>query len=207
MKKRTGAFTLIELLISIAIISFGITVLFGIVLGTLRSSETIQQSTERESTLLYIMHQLKRELESAYFCPQKCGVYLEEMGFFGRTYDRLIFTTMIAGFHEEVEYSFGIPKDVKDDTTHMVKRVDRKLDGDLLRGGYSLKILEGVREFDVKVFANGTWHERWNPNDGRIQFVQISGAIKYGNTERRFRMFVEPMAEDLFGVTGIHQRP
>ncbi len=204
---RAKGFTLIELLVSIVIISFSITVLFGIVLGIIRSGESIQKGVDREATLLYITYQIKRELESVYFCPNNCGIYLEEMGFFGRPYDRLIFTTLHSGLHQEIEYSFEVPKDSKEDTADMIKRIDKSLGEDLFQGGYPLKILDGVREFDVKLFANGTWHERWNPQNGPVQFIQISGAIKYGNTEKRFRLFVEPMSENILGTTGIIQKP
>ncbi|MCX7734858.1 MAG: prepilin-type N-terminal cleavage/methylation domain-containing protein [bacterium] len=201
------AFTLLELLVSIAIISFSVVVLFGIVLGVIRSGESIQKGADREATMLFITYQIKRELESVYFCPGKCGVYLEEMGFFGRPYDRLIFTTLQSGLHQEIEYSFEIPEGSKEDVADMIKRVDREIGDDFFQGGYPLKILDGVKEFDVKIFANGSWHERWSPQDGPIQFIQISGAIKYGNSERRFRMFVEPMAENVLGTTGVIQRP
>lgn len=201
------AFTLLELLVSLAIVSFSVTVLFGIVLGVMRAGESIQKSTDREATLLYITYQLKRELESLYFCPHGCGVHLEEMGFFGRSYDKLIFTTLRSGLHEEIEYSFELPRESKDDTANMIKRVDRSLDGDPMQGGYPLTILEGVKEFDVKVFANGTWHERWSTQNGAVQFLQISFVIKYGNSERKLRMFVEPVAEALVGAVGVIQTP
>lgn len=44
---RAKGFTLIELLVSIVIISFSITVLFGIVLGIIRSGESIQKGVDR----------------------------------------------------------------------------------------------------------------------------------------------------------------
>lgn len=204
---RIKAFTLIELLISIAIVSFSITVLFGIVLGVMRSGETIQKGVDREATLIFITYQLKRELESVYFCPAKCGIYLEEMGFFGKPFDKLVFTTIQSGLHQEIEYSFELPEEVKDDTAYMIKRIDKKIDGDFLKGGYPLKVLDGVKEFDVKVFAGGTWHERWSPQNGPVQFIQISGAIKYGASERKFRLFVEPKAENIIGTIGILQIP
>ncbi len=230
--KIKQAFTLLELLISIFIVSIGLVALFGIVVTTLMSRSTIEEGADREVTALLIMNEMKRELESIYACPQ-CSFVVEEMGFFGKPFDRLIFSTYY-GQEKEVEYRFELPRGDKSrsDTTVMLKRVGRRSrNNEVGSGGYTLKVLDGIKEFDVRVFSGGVWHERLNLKGSAPQIIDIKMVIEYGSGDRKrgtgkvevgrgetgrgdigrgdreIRLLVEPRYEQVMGGRGVLLTP
>jgi hypothetical protein len=198
--KKLG-FTLIEVIVSVFLVSFGIVVLFGVVFSMLNYRDFIEKSADRESTAIYVLNELKREFESVYSC-KGCGFILQEMGFFGRPFDNIIFTTYYGGTHKEIEYVFEQEKGKE--TARLLKRIDNKLDGDLRRGGFFVPILEGIRSFDVKAFGDKGWQERWDQADGIPKFIEINLSVEYGKgKERNFRIFVEPKHKDVIGGKGV----
>lgn len=195
------AFTLVEVLVSIFIVSFSLAVLFGIVINTLNSREFIEKGADREVSVLFVMNELKREIESLYYCGIKCGFILQEVGYFGRPFDDIAFTTYYGG-HKEIEYFFEPEKG--SDTAVMFKRVDLKLDGDLKSGGVAVKVVEGIKTFDVRVFGDKGWQERWNQQDGVPKFLEINAEFKYGRDKtRKLRMIVEVRHKDIIGGKGV----
>lgn len=209
-----SSFTLIEILVSIMVVSFSLAILFGIVISTLESKKIIEKGVDREVTTALVVRELKRELESLYFSGGKGGgLYVEELGYFGRPFDRLIFTTYYGGEHREIEYTFEPEEEGEDENTaRMIKRVDRKLDGDIKTGGYPLEVLSGVKMFDVRIYNNGSWHERWNLPDGVPDLIEITIAVSgMGNKkitagaeaqEKVIRLFVEVGRKKLIGGKG-----
>lgn len=217
--KSFASFTLIEVLISIMVVSFSLTILFGIVITTLESKKAIEKGVDREVTTALVIRELKRELESLYFSGGKGGgLYVEELGYFGRPFDRLIFTTYYGGEHREIEYTFEPEEEGEGNTARMIKRVDRDLDGDIKTGGYPLEILSGVKMFDVRIFNNGSWHERWNLGDGIPDFIEITLAVSgvagkkklisgEESSEKVIRLFVEVGRKNLIGGKGRYILP
>jgi len=202
--KKSG-FTLIEVIVSVFLVSFGIVVLFGVVFSMLNYRDFIEKSADRESTAIYVLNELKREFESVYYC-KGCGFILQEMGFFGRPFDGIIFTTYYGGAHKEIEYVFEQEKGKE--TARLLKRIDNKLDGDLKRGGFFVPILEGIKSFDVKAFGDKGWQERWDQTDGIPKFIEINLSVEYGKgKERSFRIFVEPKHKDIIGGKGVLVTP
>ena len=208
-----ASFTLIEVLVSIMVVSFSLAILFGIVITTLESKKMIEEGVDREVTTALVVRELKRELESLYFSGGKGGgLYVEELGYFGRPFDRLIFTTYYGGEHREIEYTFEPEEEGEENTARMIKRVDRNLDGDIKTGGYPLEVLSGVKMFDVRIFNNGSWHERWDLPDGVPDLIEItiavSGIGKKNLTagaeaqEKVIRLFVEVGRKKLIGGKG-----
>ncbi len=201
------SFTLIELIVSILVVSIGLVVLFGIVLGTIRTRETIEKNSEREVSVLFVINELRKEIESLIACP-KCRFILEEQGFFGRPFDRLMFVTYYGGDVREIEYFFEMEESgdgVAGNTCRMIKRVNKNLN--IEHGGYSLQILDGIKEFNVRVFADGMWHERWSGVGMIPKFLEISLVFKYGQGERELRFFVEPKSEEILGGVGTIIKP
>jgi type II secretory pathway component PulJ len=194
-------FTLIEVIVSVFLVSFGIVVLFGILFSMINYRDVIEKSADREATAIYVLNEFRREFESLYYCT-KCGFILQEMGFFGKPFDSVIFTTYYGGTHKEIEYVFEQEKGKE--TARLLKRIDNKLDGDLKRGGFFVPILEGIKSFDVKAFGDKGWQERWDQQDGIPKFIEVNLSLEYGkNKERNFRIFVEPRHKDIIGGRGV----
>jgi hypothetical protein len=200
------------------VVSFSLTILFGIVVATLQSRKSIEEGVDREVTATFLVRELKREFESLYFSGGKGGgLFIEEMGYFGKPLDHIIFTTYYGGGHREIEYRFE-PEEGTSNTARMIKRVDRNLDGDIKSGGYPLEVMRGVKMFDVRVFAKGSWHERWNPSDGLPDLIEINMIVegissslatakstdttKSREKDKSVRIFIEVRGKQIIGEKG-----
>ena len=174
---KVYSFTLIELLISLAAFSFILVTLFLGITTSYESKLRAGKLSKTYSTAWTVLNTMKKEMESIYYSRGTAGFILEEGGYFGNVYDRIIFTTLFKG-HEEVEYF--IEPDTEKATGILKKRLDKKIDGNLRTGGLSLPIIENVTKFDVRVFDGNLWYERWDEQNGTPEVIEIKLEVKEG---------------------------
>lgn len=184
-------FTLVELLISLAIFSIVMGLLFGGLIISISARERAREKAEIYLAGYSLVKAFTEEIESMYSFGDTAGLILEEGGYFGLTFDRFVLTTLAKGKHNEVEYF--IEPDTETEVGILKKRVDARIDANLGVGGTTLAVLRNVVLFDVRFLGKTGWQERWSLQDGTPKAVEVKFEVKFGNMTIPFYVLARPM--------------
>jgi len=162
-------FTLLEVLVALALLAMVITLVQGAYSGAVRSTEAIGRDTERVHLAAVVLDRMVRELSTAFEDAnrrQATGLVLSTDLDGIAT---LSFTTRVppiggrtAGGDAEVGYAL----EEADEGVDLVRRETTRLDGDLLEGGIPRTLVAGLTAFRVQCYDGEEWKDDW---DSRAQ--------------------------------------
>lgn len=180
MMKRNG-FTLFEVLVTLAILA----VVFSILYMTFHQSMRVMAETEERAEVFHqgrlILERMARDMTGIFISLQNPPVPSFRYGVVGRSTregknfrDRLDFTALAApyfspgeGRRELREVGYFLDHHPGGKGLTLFRRQDPALDGDLLQGGLSMAICDGVRSLSFSYF-DGQRREvkEWNSLEG-----------------------------------------
>jgi general secretion pathway protein J len=177
-KRRSRGFTLIEVLISIAILAAITSLLFGAFSALKRSKDGLSRVQDRQREGRLAMARITRELQSAYLSahiPLNQALLVQKTIFKserGSPADRLDFTAFAnrrldrdSHVSDQCELSyFGSPNPDGSGTTDLVRRVDTELDLEPTKGGKVEVLATDIDLFDLQYLdaTTGQWQENWD---------------------------------------------
>jgi general secretion pathway protein J len=177
-KRRQRGFTLIEVLISIAILAAITSLLFGAFSALKRSKDGLSRVQDRQREGRLAMARITRELQSAYLSahiPLNQALLVQKTIFKserGSPADRLDFTAFAnrrldrdSHVSDQCELSyFGSPNPDGSGTTDLVRRVDTELDLEPTKGGKVEVLATDIDLFDLQYLdaTTGQWQENWD---------------------------------------------
>ena len=167
MKNRRAAFTLLEVILAVALCALIMSLIYGVVISTIHASEQIEQITQGSEVGPAILSLMREDLGAA-FLPGKDQDYFVGQSRAGR--DRLdfvssspVYAAESAGsepkIHSVSEIGYQV-KESREDGLVLYRRVDPFVDAEPLRGG-RLIALAPVTSFKVTYFENGAWVDSW----------------------------------------------
>jgi general secretion pathway protein J len=175
---RRRGFTLIEVLISIAILAAITALLFGAFSALKRSKDGLSRVQDRQREARLAMARITRELQSAYLSahmPINQALLVQKTIFKserGTPADRLDFTAFAnrrldknSHVSDQCELSyFGSPNPDGSGTTDLVRRIDTELDLEPTRGGRIEVLATDIDLFDLQYLdaQTGQWQESWD---------------------------------------------
>ena len=178
LHRRRLGFTLIEVLISIAILAAITSLLFGAFAALKRSKDGLSRVQDRQREGRLAMARITRELQSAYLSahmPLNQALLVQKTIFKserGTPADRLDFTAFAnrrldknSHVSDQCELSyFGSPNPDGSGTTDLVRRIDTALDLDPMRGGKVEVLATDIDLFDLQYLdaQTGQWQESWD---------------------------------------------
>jgi general secretion pathway protein J len=177
-RRRSRGFTLIEVLISIAILAAITSLLFGAFSALKRSKDGLSRVQDRQREGRLAMARITRELQSAYLSahiPLNQALLVQKTIFKserGTPADRLDFTAFAnrrldrdSHVSDQCELSyFGSPNPDGSGTTDLVRRVDTELDLEPTAGGKVEVLATDIDLFDLQYLdaTTGQWQENWD---------------------------------------------
>jgi len=177
-RRRRRGFTLIEVIISIAILAAITSLLFGAFSALKRSKDGLSRVQDRQREARLAMARITRELQSAYLSahiPLNQALQVQKTIFKserGTPADRLDFTAFAnrrldknSHVSDQCELSyFGMPNPDGSGTTDLVRRIDTELDLDPTRGGKIEVLATDIDLFDLQYLdaQTGQWQESWD---------------------------------------------
>jgi general secretion pathway protein J len=176
--RRMLGFTLIEVLISIAILAAITSLLFGAFAALKRSKDGLSRVQDRQREGRLAMARITRELQSAYLSahmPLNQALLVQKTIFKserGTPADRLDFTAFAnrrldkdSHVSDQCELSyFGSPNPDGSGTTDLVRRIDTELDLEPTQGGRVEVLATDIDLFDLEYLdaQSGQWQESWD---------------------------------------------
>ncbi len=161
-------FTLIEVMVALALLALVITLVQGAYSGAVRSKERIGRDTERVHVAAAVLARMVRELSMAFESAER----RQATGLVVSTdldgISTLSFTTRVppiggraTGGDAEVGYSL----EEVDEGIELLRRETTRLDGDLLEGGVPRTLIGGLTAFRVQCYDGEEWVDDWDSRD------------------------------------------
>ena len=169
---RSRGFTLIEMLISIAILGFVMIAVYQSFDQGFRSYRTVVDNRELYETARLVMDRFQDDLSSAILFPDSDQlVFLgeDEDSFEGWPSDSLVFGTVNhlrldprLPESDQAEVHYWVAEDRSTGERHLLRREDPYPDEDHERGGFTLLLAEDVRGLELRYYDGTEWHEQWD---------------------------------------------
>ena len=204
---RSAGFTLLEILIALAITSFIVTALYGTFFLSQKAIDSIDDSLIRLQAARTVVDNLKRELESAcHFSGSEYPLFkLEDRDFYGRSASRITFTAfspLTAGLAkvsynvEENDGKLMLKKSISSAFPSKTKTKD-------------VELIEDIHSFSIEVKFRDKWVKTWDskttngiPEDIRIA-VTFFSKNRDARKEGRETVSVFDFAKPMIGKTNI----
>jgi general secretion pathway protein J len=196
MKQRASVrgFTLLELLIAIAILASISLIIYGAFAGMKNTRDGLQRVSDRYREGRIAMSRISQELQSAYLSAhmpinaQLAVVQTAFIGTRGTPADRVDFNSFAyrrldRDAHEsdqaEISY-FGASDPKKEGVTDLVRRVSPRLDLDPQKGGRVEVLATDIDLFDLQYLdaLTGQWTETWDTRQALGQSGRVPLQIR-----------------------------
>ena len=186
MKRSTNAgFTLLELLVAIAVLAMISTLIYSAFAGMRSSKEGIERLNDRHHEGREAMRRLTRELQSAYISkhrPADTGAMVVNTAFVGKRgtpADRIDFNSFSSRRYDrdshvsdQCELSYYGARDPKNpDVLDLVRRIDAYPDIEPDKGGRVDVVATDIDLFDLEYLdaLTGLWAEEWDSTQATDQ--------------------------------------
>lgn len=188
-RSRARGFTLIEMLVAIAILAMISVLIYGAFSGMKHTKEGIERLDGRYREGRLAMSRITRELQSAYLSanlPLNLSLAVEKTAFIGTQgtpADRIDFDSFAnrrldRDSHEsdqcEISY-YGMDDPKHSGTTNLVRRISKHPDLDPTKGGVIEVLATDIDLFDVKYLDPLTdqWTETWDTTQATGQLNRL----------------------------------
>ena len=170
MARTRSGFTLIEIVLAVALCALVMMLIYGVLASTIQAAEQIDELTHGSEIGPAILAQIREDVGSA-FLPGKDQDFFVGQERAGR--DRLDFVSSSAVFASETpgsepkihwvnEIGYQVKEGPsKEDGLVLYRRVDPFVDAEPLRGGRLTAIAEKVIAFKVTYWTGSEWVPSW----------------------------------------------
>ncbi len=192
--RRQLGFTLIEVLIAVAILAMISTLIFTSFSSLQRSKQGVRRVSERHREGRMAMSRISSELQSAYISkhlPIDENLATSRTAFVGTPEspgDRLDFNAFVyrrlnrdSHTSDQAEVSYFSMEDPKTSGVYdLVRRINPRLDLEWDKGGRAQVLATDIDLFDLEYLdpATGRWEERWDTTEAIRQLDRLPLQVK-----------------------------
>jgi general secretion pathway protein J len=186
MTKRKNGFTLIEVLLAVAITAIIITALYSTFFLSRRAVDTVDDSLVKLQETRAVLDVMKREIESAVYAREKPYTLfkLDDRDFYGKQASRMVvstFTPLLPGI-SKITYTV----EENDGKLMLMKKIDAAYGRPFDTRGVPL--MEDIEGFTVEAGYNDKWVKTWDSavSNGVPDQIRISVKIRIKKEEAPF---------------------
>jgi len=210
--KDVKGFTLLEVLVSIAILVIIMAALYSAYTTNVEAIQIARQNGEIHQTARIVLDRITKDLQSALIRTSvaseriKLGLIGEDREIDGRRADRMDFTTVThlpmmenAPASDLCEIGYLIEEDSEGKVLVLLRRDDPSVDEDFTKGGWLQEMARNVLEFKVTYQdSRGEDSDRWNtlenrPGPGLPVLIKVRLVLKDElNREHVFSTAIHP---------------
>jgi general secretion pathway protein J len=189
LRRQNAGFTLVEVLVAVAVLAAISALIYGAFAGLKRSKEGIERVGDRYREGRLALAQISRDLQSAYLslhAPIDQSIMVQKTAFIGTRgtpADRVDFNSfsyrrLDRDSHEsdqaEISY-FGSVNPEQRSVTDLARRVNPRLDLNPERGGRVDVVATDIDLFDVAYLdpLTGQWSETWHSDQAAAQLNRL----------------------------------
>jgi general secretion pathway protein J len=170
MSTRRAGFTLIEVVLAVALCALVMTLIYGVLMSTIQAAEKIEEITQGSEIGPAILAQIREDVGAA-FLPGKDQDYFFGQERAGR--DRMDFVSSAAVYASETpgaeptihsvnEIGYQVKEGpASEDGLVLYRRVDPFVDAQPLQGGRLTALAEKVISFKVSYWNGTEWQTSW----------------------------------------------
>ena len=216
---RIRGLTLLEVLVSVAIVAVVMTAIYGAYASNVESIHIARQSSQVSQPARIIIDRISKDIESAYIgshLPQEkpiLGMVGEDLEIDGRPADKLDFNSLAhlplgkSGFQTDLcEIGYYVEEELERDTLILYRRDNGIVDEDLFTGGEAFALATSLFGFEVSFQGDlGEESEEWDTFEGDQKgmlpsLVTIKLTLK--DDQGRERVFMTSIRPGLAGFEG-----
>lgn len=167
MKKRVSGFTLLEVLVALAVTSIVLGVVYGIVSGISSAKQSLDQEAEGFHQARVLFDRMSREIRSTYFESRSSDTLFRGGLDESRRYFLELTTTVaaptlpVASGISRVRYELRDDPDLPPTLLLLVRREQTLLPGGDA-GEMESRLTGGVRVFRLRFFDGNAWQDEWD---------------------------------------------
>lgn len=191
--RGSRGFTLVEVLISIAILAAITSLLFGAFAGMKRSKDGLSRVQDRQREARLAMARITRELQSAYLSahiPINQAMQVQKTIFKGERgtpTDRVDFTAFAnpridknAHSSDQCEISYYGAQNPDGSGTDLLRRIDTEIDLEPTKGGKAEVLATDIDLFDLQFLdaQTGQWQESWDTSQTTGQPDRLPAQVR-----------------------------
>ncbi len=186
------AFSLLEVMVAVAIVAMVGVLIYGAFLGMSRSRTNMVQVADRHQQGRQAIDRMARELGAAFISahePLTQMQYSRKTAFVGHdqaSSDRVDFTAfanlrLARDSHEsdQAEISYFATRDPDTGNLDLVRRLSRYIDDDPTKGGLVQVLAENISGFELKYMDSitGEWGETWDSTQPTAQLGRLPSQV------------------------------
>ena len=174
---RKSGFTLIEVVVGLAILVVLVGLVQGIYATTVRNREATTARTAMVHSASTVLGRIADELASAYVDPDRAVLTAFTLKTDGSGNSTLIFTTLLPPVHglrvggeTLIRYEVRRDKENSDPNAMILSRTELSdPEKDLERDGLTYDMLKGITRFTVEVSTDDKWTDRFEADPGSVR--------------------------------------
>jgi general secretion pathway protein J len=157
--RRKGGFTLLEVLVAVAILSIVLTAIYSTFFLSYRAIEGMDESLLKLQESRKAIDILRRELDSAFYGQDEGNTFLKilDRDIYGKQAAKLTFTTFSTLRPGLSRISYYIEE--KDGKLNLFKKIESPDSTEEIEG---VDIIEDLEAFTVEAMYNGKWVKTWD---------------------------------------------
>ncbi|WP_437622644.1 type II secretion system protein GspJ [Sorangium sp. So ce1151] len=191
-RRRSGGLTLLEVLVSVAILALIGTLIYGAFDGMSRSRVGISRISDRYHQGRGAIARISRELQEAFLSrhqPADKNIVVRLTAFAGQDSspaDRVDFTAfahrrLLRNAHESDQCEIGYfgSRDPERDRLDLVRREAKTIDTEPTRGGVVNVLAEDIESFNVQYLdpVTGEWVDSWDSTQPAAQLDRLPSQV------------------------------
>ena len=188
VKRKSKGFTLIEVLVTMVVVSMVLTLVYQAFSKTVQSKDYVEAGNEMYHELRWALNKISLDLTSAYVSRGKNANSLflgvSKLNPDGIPQDMIHFTSFshvrysaAERSSDQCEISYFVVQDPQTEQYVLFRREDYTLDDDLESGGEILDLIDGIIAFNIRYYNGEGWVDDWdsrNYTEMEEQFVEIN---------------------------------